>query len=59
MMEWRRQQRAGAQEPWEVHVSEATPAGQDSIRMTPEEEQAALESQATDEATDDPGYTEN
>jgi len=57
----------------EETVSETTPEGEDSIRMSPEEEQAALEAQATDEATepadegvgahtdaqDDPRYTEN
>ena len=54
-------------------MSETTPEGEDSIRMSPEEEQAALEAQSTDEATepadegvgahtdaqDDPRYTEN
>ena len=56
----------------ENHVSDTTP-GQDSIQMTPDEEQAALDSQQTDEATepadegvgahtdsqDDPRRTEN
>lgn len=54
-------------------MSDAKPAGQDSIRMTPEEEQAVIESQATGEAIepadegvgvhtdaqDDPHHTEN
>lgn len=53
-------------------MSDTTP-GQDSIKMTPEQEQAALDSQQTDEATepadegvgaltdsqDDPHHTEN
>ena len=57
----------------EVHVSDPTPAGEDSIRMSPEEEEEALEAKQTDEATepadegvgahtdaqDDPHYTEN
>ncbi len=56
----------------ENHVSDTKP-GQDSISMTPEEEQAALDAQQTDEATepadegvgahtdaqDDPRRTEN
>jgi hypothetical protein len=54
-------------------VSDPTPAGEDSIRMSPEEEEEALEAKHTDEATepadegvgahtdaqDDPHYTEN
>jgi hypothetical protein len=39
-------------EPREVPVSESTGEGQDSIRMSPEEEQAALESSASEEAVE-------
>ncbi len=54
-------------------VSESTPAGQESIRMSPEEEQAALQGSSSDESVepadegvgahtdsqDDDRYTEN